>query len=218
MAFALVQTKFFGCVDLKYGVWLYGILALGLSVYYILAPALTAQDWIVFIGICSPASALLFMQLIFQDKFAYAWANWYFSFFGFLLGTIYVIMNTIYLAQLMGEIGEGQIRFRLSEAGNPMGPHLINDQHLSAESADFVHHGLEALPKRYFDIQALYHGNDKEFSWANGDATLERNSSTLQLFIIFDWIFYVLFGYLVLTNYSHFVAAKSWTDYKNFTL
>ena len=35
MAFALVQTKFFGFIDLKYGVWLYGLMCLLLSVYYI---------------------------------------------------------------------------------------------------------------------------------------------------------------------------------------
>ena len=174
---------------------------------------MTVQDWIVFVGICSPATALFVMQLIYQDKFAYAWANWYFSFFAYILGSIYIIMNTIYLAQLMGEIGEGQIRFRLSEAGNPVGPHLVNDQHLSAASADFVHQALEALPKRYFEVQALYHANDEEFDWANGDATLQTSSGALTTYMVLDWLIYLLFAYLVLVNYSHFVAAKTWTDY-----
>ena len=89
---------------------------------------------------------------------------------------------------------------------------------MSAESADFVHQGLEALPKRYFDVQSLYHGNSKEFNWANGDATLETSSGTLVTYMVLDWLVFFFFCYLVLINYSHFVAAKSWADFKNFTL
>ena len=64
MAFVLVQTHFLG-LNLKYGVWLYGLLNLAMSAYFISLPVLTTQDWIAFIGICSPAVALLVMQLIF---------------------------------------------------------------------------------------------------------------------------------------------------------
>ena len=84
MAFALVQTHFLG-LNLKYGVWLYGLLCMAFSAYFIAKPVLTTQDWIAFAGICSPATALFVMQVIFPEKFAYAWANWYFSFVAYLL-------------------------------------------------------------------------------------------------------------------------------------
>ncbi len=64
MAFALVQTHFLG-LDLKYGVWLYGLLNIAASAYFLSLPTLTVQDWIAFVGISSPAVALLVMQLIF---------------------------------------------------------------------------------------------------------------------------------------------------------
>ena len=38
MAFTLAQTKFFGVLDLKYGVWLYGLLMTIMSFYYIFYP------------------------------------------------------------------------------------------------------------------------------------------------------------------------------------
>ena len=107
MAFALVQTKFFGVLDLKYGVWIYGLLMLAMSVFFIIVPQLTIQDWIVFVGVCTPASALLILQIIWPDKFAYAWANWYFSFLAYILGTIYIIMQTLLLLSLQSEIGHG---------------------------------------------------------------------------------------------------------------
>ena len=40
MAFALAQTTFLG-LDLKFGVWLYGLLMLLLSIYYIITPEMT---------------------------------------------------------------------------------------------------------------------------------------------------------------------------------
>ena len=40
----------------------------------------------------------------------------------------------------------------------------------------------------------------------------------LNLYIWLDWFAFLLFGYFTLINYSHFVAAKAWTDFKSFTL
>ena len=41
MAFALVQDKFLGFMDLKFGVWIYGFIQFALSVYFIMTPQLT---------------------------------------------------------------------------------------------------------------------------------------------------------------------------------
>ena len=62
-------------------------------------------------------------------------------------------------------------------------------------------------------MQALYHGDATEFNWANGDATVVTTTGTLALYMALDWIFYLLFCYLTLINYSHFIAAKKWTDF-----
>ena len=78
--------------------------------------------------------------------------------------------------------------------------------------------GLEAMPKRYYDVQALFHTDSEEFSWDNGDATKTTSKAVLNLFIWLDWFLYLFFGYLTLINYSHFIAAKSWSDYSNYTL
>ena len=145
MAFFLKQSKFLG-MDLKYGVYTYGALMAILTIYYLFKETLTVQDWIMFIGVSSPATALVVMQIIFSDKFQYAWANWYFSFLAFILATIYITLQILLILQLKSSIGSGQIRFRMSEAGNPLSPQLVSDDHLSNEDADFVRRGLEALP------------------------------------------------------------------------
>ena len=216
--FPLAQEKFLGVMELKYGVWIYGFLMLFASLYFIYVPQLTLQDWIVFVGVCTPASALLILQIIWPDKFAYAWANWYFSFVAYILGTIYIIMQTLLLMSLKSEIGTGQIRFRMSEAGNPLSPQMVSDSHLSDSSADFVREGLAALPKRYFDFQSLYHDGATEFKWENGEATATTSAAVLNLYIWLDWFGYLAFGYFTLVNYSHFVKAKTWTDYTGYTL
>ena len=186
-----------------------------LAIYFTAVPELNLADWIMYIGVSAPAMALFVMQLIWPDKFAYAWANWYFSFLAFFFDTAFVIMQTILILQLKSEIGEGQIRFRVSEEGNPVGPHLVSDAHLSATSAEFVHRGLQALPKRYFDIMALYHDGATEFEWKNGDATVTTSSDMLTAYLVLDWFGYLLLGYFTLINYSHFRAALKWADYTN---
>ena len=123
-----------------------------MAIYYITLPVLTTQDWIVFAGVNCPAMTLLVFQVIWQDKFAYAWANWYFSFVAYLLGTVYILMQTLLIMELKQTISNGEIRFRTNSVGDPLGPTLVNDSNLSEANAEFVHRGLEALPKRYFDI------------------------------------------------------------------
>ena len=121
---AWAQTTFFG-LDLKFGVWIYGLIMLSMSVYYILTPTLSVQDWIAFIGITTPASTFLVLTLIDSQNFGYAWANWYFSAFAFILATIYAVMQTLLLLKLKESIGDGAIQFRIAETGNPLAPRLI---------------------------------------------------------------------------------------------
>ena len=85
-----------------------------------------------------------------------------------------------------------------------MSPHLVNDAHLSLSSAEFVRRGLEALPKRYFDMTALFHDGAEKFEWKNGDATLTNSSELLTAYLVLDWVGYLLLGYFTLINYSHF--------------
>ena len=113
-------------------------------------------------------------------------------------------------------IGYGAIEFRHAEAGNPLAPRLIGEGY-DSNDYDFVQKGLAAMPKRYFDIQALFHGSQEEFNWANGEATNTTTASVLNLFIWFDWILYLIFGYFTLINYSYFNAAKSFTSYTGAT-
>ena len=65
------------------------------------------------------------------------------------------------LQRMKSSIGSGSIHFRINEAGNPLTPKLIGDAAYGEE--DFVNRSLEALPKRYHDIHAFFHGGDEEF-------------------------------------------------------
>ena len=59
---ALLQTSFFGR-DLKYGVYTYGAIMFGMTVYYIFYPTMNVQDWIALVFITSPAATLAGMLL-----------------------------------------------------------------------------------------------------------------------------------------------------------
>ena len=132
MAFTLAQSKFFGVLDLKYGVWLYGLLMTTMSFYYIFYPELSFHDWLAFIFITCPATALFGLLLVDQEaKFGYAMANWYFSAVAFIFGFVFIIMQTIMLQNMKGTIGNGSIQFRVAESGNPLSPHLVGAEHLS---------------------------------------------------------------------------------------
>ena len=58
--------------------------------------------------------------------------------------------------------------------------------------------GVDALPKRYYDMQALFHGGETDFSWDNGNATKTNSEGILIWFIIMDWLLYIIYCYLIL--------------------
>ena len=96
MAFTIAQSKFFGALDLKYGVWTYGLLMSIMSIYYIFTPTLSFHDWLAFLFITCPATALFGLLLVYQEtKFGYAMANWYFSAGAFIFGFIFIILQTM---------------------------------------------------------------------------------------------------------------------------
>ena len=64
MGASLAQTNFLGCMELKVGVYLYGLTMLGVVAYYIFKPTLAVQDWVFFTGVACPASVLSIMQMI----------------------------------------------------------------------------------------------------------------------------------------------------------
>ena len=133
MAFALAQDKFLWSVDLKWGAYTYTFLMLFGSLFYMFWPTLSIQDWIAFVGVCCPGAAFfgLFMYDWKQEKFGYVWANWYFAFFGWILGSVYIIWQTITLSLMIKAIGDGEIRFRKAELGNPLGPNFMADEYTS---------------------------------------------------------------------------------------
>ena len=157
---ALLQTKFFGR-DLKYGVYTYGGIMFAMTVYYIFYPVMNVQDWIALVFITSPAATLAAMLFYDQTNFGYAWANWYFSVVSFVFATIYIIMQTLMLQRMKSSIGDGSIQFRVSEAGNPLSPQLVGEAAYGEE--DFINRSLDALPKRYYDIQSFVHAGHDEF-------------------------------------------------------
>ena len=186
-----------GAFSLKYGVWFYGFINFALCIYFISVPELTTQDWIAFVGICCPATAMLILQLYKSTEFAYAWANWYFSFLALVLGTVYIFMQTMMLRQMKNSIGSGEIRFRINQAGNPLSPQLVSDNHMSLADSEWVHKALLGMPQRYYDVQSLYHNGETEFQWNNGEATLTTSAAVLNLFLWLDWFGYLFFAYLV---------------------
>ena len=187
------------------------------SLYFIFTSELSFQDWIAFTLITCPASTFLFLMLYDSTNFSYAWANWYFSFVSFIIGFFYIILQTRALNNLKGKIGNGSIRFRINEAGNPLTPHLVGDSYMTDADYDDVTRTLSGFPKRYYDIQSFFHGYDDEFKWENGDATSSTSLSVINLFIWLDWVLFIAFGYFTLINYSYFIAAKSWTSYTGTT-
>ena len=74
------------------------------------------------------------------------------------------------------------------------------------------------MPRRFFDVQALFHSDSSNFSWDNGNATKTSSTGVLVWFIIQGWLFYVIFSYFTLINYSYFVSAKKWTAYTGYNL
>ena len=119
------------------------------------------------------------------------------------------------LQRMKGSIGNGSIQFRVSEAGYPLSPQLVGDAAYGEE--DFINRSLDALPKRYYDIQSFVHAGHDEFQWRNGDATKTTSVSVLNLFIWLDIILYLVFCYFTIINYSFFISAKSWTTYTGTT-
>ena len=115
------------------------------------------------------------------------------------------------LQRMKSSIGSGSIQFRVNEAGDPLSPHLVGEAAYGEE--DFVNRGLDALPKRYYDIQNLLHRGHEEFQWNNGDATKTTSVSVLNLFIWLDIVLYLIFAYFTIVNYSFFLSAKSWSTY-----
>ena len=62
---------------------------------------------------------------------------------------------------MKSSVGNGSIQFRISEMGNPLTPHLIGE---AAHGEDeFVRQSLNAMPKRYYDIQSYVHAGHDEF-------------------------------------------------------
>ena len=92
MGVKLIQNKFLAAVALKYGVMTYGALSTAACIYYCVEPTLTFQDWLVFVGIVCPATTFFGLIIYDSSNFAYAWANWYFSFFACGMATVYVIL------------------------------------------------------------------------------------------------------------------------------
>ena len=119
------------------------------------------------------------------------------------------------LQRMKSSIGDGAIQFRVSEAGNPLSPQLVGDAIYGEE--DFINRSLDALPKRYYDIQSFVHAGHDEFQWRNGDATKATSETVLNLFIWLDIVLYLVFFYFTIINYSFFLSAKSWTTYTGTT-
>lgn len=216
MAYSFARSKFLFSLDLKYGVWTYGAIMALMTLYYIFYPNLNINDWIALIFITTPAATLAVLLFIDQTNFAYAWANWYFSFVAFIFGTIFIVMQTLMLQRMKKSVGNGSIQFRISEAGNPLSPHLIGEPAFGEDQ--FVQQSLDAMPKRYYDIQSLVHGGFEDFKWENGDATKSTSVNVLNLFIWLDVTLYFFFCYFTVINYSYFNAAKSWSSYSNYNL
>ena len=62
------------------------------------------------------------------------------------------------------------------------------------------------------------HDGSDEFKWENGDAESGLSKSQINSFLWLEGILYLIFAYFTLINYSHFVNAKTWSDYSNYTL
>ena len=68
-----------------------------------------------------------------QTHFGYAWTNWYFTALAFALASFFILVQTVSLMSMVRGIGEGNIRFRVSEFGNPLTPELIADPNTSLD-------------------------------------------------------------------------------------
>lgn len=90
MAWSTTVDKFFGA-DLKYGAWTYGCFMAFWCVVSILKNSMNFGNWLFFLGAEIPLT-VCFAYLLIKDSdsklWIYAWANWYFTFFAFILGTI----------------------------------------------------------------------------------------------------------------------------------
>ena len=87
----LQRKKFLSYYDLIVGVYLYGALNTAGFYYFYLKPALTGLDWLVFLGILTPATTLFVQLLRDRKNYGYIKANWYFAFLGLILASVYIV-------------------------------------------------------------------------------------------------------------------------------
>lgn len=84
--------------DLKYGPLIYGGMMTVLTVYFLAAQEINWGEYVFYVIGCIPATTIWVLLLIDSTKFSYIWANWYFSFFAFVWGSIQVVLETIWLS------------------------------------------------------------------------------------------------------------------------
>ena len=65
-------------------------------------------------------------------------ANWYFTAVGFLISTLYIVLQTLFILNLQAGISGGQIRFRIDKFGNAKMPELVGTSHYSLDQKDQI--------------------------------------------------------------------------------
>ena len=131
-----------------------------LALLYLYDDTLALQDWAFLVVVCVPGATLFGLQLWKPNEFAYVWANWYASFIGLCYTSLFILLETYRVYQLIKLANsKGAIQFRISsQLGNPVGSQdLIGQESLNAvDLIDEYQSGLDGLPKRYQGVLTDY--------------------------------------------------------------
>ena len=95
MAWTIVLDKFLWIADLKIGAWIYGAVMTAYCIYCIFINNLGWGGWIFFLLSATPMMVTFVWMLVKMNDskiWFYAWINWYFTFFAWILGSIQFIV------------------------------------------------------------------------------------------------------------------------------
>ena len=108
MAWTLTVDKFLWVAELKVGAWCYGGIQTCVVIYCLFINNLDWQGWIYFLLGAIPMMVswtLLLAKMNDSQLWFYAWINWYFSFFVWILASIQTIIQTILLSIMIHNAG-----------------------------------------------------------------------------------------------------------------
>ena len=193
MAWTIVLDKFLWVADLKIGAWIYGGVMTALCIYYIFINNLGWGGWIFFLLAATPMMVTFVWMLVKMNDsklWFYAWINWYFTFFAWILGSIQFVVQTVVLSVMITKAGKANLLYPESAE------ELFSKDPLMMQ-------GYKALPDRFHEIVAFFHDDGDTDTYKEPKIYGERTRAQLGWLMFGMWLAYIFQLYFTLVNYSY---------------